>query len=72
MAHYKAIFQDKFLSWFFFQRADIPELTGYAPNRHKQCVDLMIMKKHMCFDIKKQRTLGILDTEFNQNNKRIG
>ena len=32
----------------------------------------MIMKKHMCFDIRKQRTLGILDTEFNQNNKRIG
>ena len=30
------------------------------------------MKKHMCFDIKKQRTIGILDTEFNQCNKRIG
>ena len=72
IAHYKAIFQDKFLSWFFFQRADIPEITGYSPKRHKKCVDLMIMKKHMCFDIKKQRTLGILDTEFNQNNKRIG
>ena len=72
MAHYKAIFSDNYLSWFFFQRADIPEITGYAPKRYKQCVDLMIMKKHMCFDIKKQRTLGILDTEFNQNNKRIG
>ena len=28
-------------------------------------------EKHMCFDIRKQRTLGILDTEFNQNHKRI-
>ena len=72
MAHYKAIFSDKFISWFFFQRADIPETTGYSPQRHRRCVDLMIMKKHMNFDIKKQRTLGILDTEFNQNNKRIG
>ena len=26
----------------------------------------------MCFHLKKQRTLGILDSEFNQNNKRIG
>ena len=72
MAHYKAIFSDNFVSWFFFQRADIPEMTGYSPKRHRTCVDLMIMKKHMCFDIKNQRTLGILDTEFNQSNKRIG
>ena len=72
MAHFKAIFSDNYISWYFFQRADIPEITGYSPKRHRKCVDLMIMKKHMCFDIKKQRTLGILDTEFNQNNKRIG
>ena len=72
MAHYKAIFSDKYISWFFFQRADIPEVTGYSPKRHRRCVDLMIMKKHLCFDVRKQRTLGILDTEFNQNNKRIG
>ena len=26
----------------------------------------------MCFEPKKQRTLGILDSELNQNNKRIG
>ena len=32
----------------------------------------MIMKKALCFIVKKQRTIGILDTEFNQNNKRMG
>ena len=32
----------------------------------------MIMKKALNFDVKKQRTIGILDTEFNQNNKRMG
>ena len=26
----------------------------------------------MCFDIEKQRMLGILDAEYNQCNKRIG
>ena len=72
MGHYKSIFKDKHLSWFFFQRADIPDMTGYSPNRHRECIDLMIMKKSMCYDINKQRTLGILDTEFNQNNKRVG
>ena len=72
MGHYKSIFKDKYLSWFFFQRADIPDMTGYSPHRHRECIDLMIMKKAMCYDINKQRTLGILDTEFNQNNKRIG
>ena len=32
----------------------------------------MIMKKALNFDVKKQRTIGILDTKFNQNNKRMG
>jgi hypothetical protein len=44
MAHFKSIFSDKYISWFFFQRADIPETTGYAPLRHRKCVDFMIMK----------------------------
>ena len=26
----------------------------------------------MCFELKKQRTLRILDSEFNKNNKHIG
>ena len=58
MAHYKAIFSDKYLSWFFFQRADIPEITGYAPTRHRKCVDLMIMKKPNNFDVQKTKNLG--------------
>jgi len=47
-------------------------MTGYSPTRHRECIDLMIMKKPGCYELTKQRTLGILDTEFNQNNKRIG
>ena len=72
IGHFKSIFRDKRLSWFFFQRADIPEISGYSPKRHRTCIDLMIMKKIACFDISKQRTIGILDTEFNQSNKRLG
>jgi hypothetical protein len=72
MAHFKSIFSDKYISWLFFQRADIPETTGYAPLRHRKCVDLMIMKKPNCYEVSRQRKLGILDTEFNQSNKRTG
>lgn len=31
----------------------------------------MILKKAMNFDLSKQRTLGLLDTEMNQNNKSL-
>ena len=72
MVHYRAIFSDKYISWFFFQGAGILEITGYAPIRHKKCVDLMIVKKPNNFDVKKQRTLDILDTELNQSSKRTG
>ena len=30
------------------------------------------MIKGVCYDVTKQRTIGILDTEFNQSNKRLG
>eukprot|EP00979_Chaetoceros_neogracilis_P017703 scaffold10267_cov270-Chaetoceros_neogracile.AAC.1 len=69
IGHFKAAMHDEYLAWFFFQRAEIPEISGYSPNRHRQCFDLSIMKKAMSFDISKQRLLGILDTEFNHSNK---
>ena len=68
----KVIFRDKFPSWFFFQRADIPEISGYSPYGHRICIDFMIIKKALCFDIKKQCAIVILDSEFNQNYKRMG
>jgi len=58
------------LSWLLFQRAEIPTISGYSPSRHRRCVDLMIMKKAMSFSVDKQRTLGILDLEFNHSNNR--
>lgn len=45
--------------------SEIPVVTGYS------CVDLMILKKAMNFDLSKQHTLGLLDTELNQYNKNL-
>jgi len=69
--HYKAIMQQPTLSWLLFQRAEIPTISGFSPSRHRHCVDLMIMKKTMSFSVDKQRTLGILESEFNHNNRSL-
>ena len=63
--------QHDWLSRLFFQKGDIPAKSGYAPRRHKKCVDLMIMKKENNYKYSAQRKLGILDTEFNNNNKLV-
>ena len=68
IGHFKAVMQHHSLSWLFFQRAEIPAISGYSPSRHRKRIDLMIQKKANSFNIEKQRTLGILDSEFNYSN----
>ena len=46
IGHYKAAMRHKDIGWFLFQRSDFPEITGYSPKSHRECVDLMIMKNH--------------------------
>ena len=46
VGHYQAAMKDNNLSWFFFQRGEVPTISGYSPKRHRECVDLMIMKKN--------------------------
>ena len=72
IGHYKACLKHPFLSWCLFLRHEIPARTGYSPIRHRRCIDLSILKRSRNFNIDKQRTLGILDSEFNQANKGIG
>ena len=61
-----------FFSWFFFQREEIPGMSGYSPVRHRKFIDLIILKKQRNFELKKQRTLVIFDTKYNQINKMVG
>lgn len=63
--------KDNNFSWFFFQRGEVPAISGYSPKRHRECVDLVIMKKKATYGLKAQRKLGIVNTEFNNNNKII-
>ena len=64
--------RDSFLSGLFFQRSEIPDITGYSPSQHRKCVDLSILKKINVYNIEKQRTTIILETEFNRPNKFLG
>ena len=72
IGHCKPIMNDKFLIWFFFQCGETLANYGYYHVRHRTCVHLMILKKINDYEIRKQRTLGILDSEFNHNNQFIG
>lgn len=45
MGHYTAVMKHDFLSWFFFQREEIPSISGYSPVCHRKCINLMILKK---------------------------
>ena len=72
IGHYKAGIQHDYIGWCLFQRHEIPAISGYSPIRHRKCIDLSILKRSGNHDIKKQRTLGILDTEFNQLNSELG
>ena len=72
VGHYKAACQHPFLSWCLFLRHEIPVISGYSPLRHRKCIDLAILKRSGNFNINKQRTLGILDSEFNHMNRATG
>ena len=72
MGHYKSAMSDEFLSWYFFQASEIPEISGYSPTEYRTCADLTIVKKALDFELSKQRTLSLLDTCFNHMNKHIG
>ena len=72
MGHYKASMSHEDLSWLLFQKMDFLSSTGYSPLKHRRCIDLMILKKSNSYIADKQRTLGILDTEFNHINNILG
>ena len=62
IVHYTSVMKYNFLSWFYFQRGKIPVLSGYSQHRHRTCADLTILKQSMDYELKTQRTIGILDT----------
>ena len=69
ISHYTLVMKDNSISWFYFQRGENPVLSGYSPYIYRICVYLTTLKRGMDYELKVQRIIGILDTEFNQMNK---
>ena len=45
---------------------------GFAPNLWKEIVDVEILKKAGVYDIEKMRTITLMHSDFNMNNKKLG
>ena len=70
--HYKAGARHEMISWAHFVMAGIPRATGFVPDRWKQCTDVMLLKKEGLYLVNKLRTIVLLESDFNMENKRLG
>lgn len=71
MEHYKAGIQNDYISKVLHMQSEIPVVSENSPKRWRECFDLIILKKAMKFDLSKQCTLGLLDSELNQCDKNL-
>ena len=70
--HYKASAMHDMLSWAHFIMAGIPRATSFVPERWKRGTDVMLLKKEGYFLLEKLRTIVLFESDFNQENKRLG
>ena len=49
----------------------LPFAFGFAPKRWKTSVDVMLLKKVGVTDVKKLRTINLMEADFNHGNKRL-
>lgn len=70
--HYKASMLHPEISLLLYQRAIFPTITGYSPRRHRQGVDVMLLKKENVYDVERLRTIVLFDSEANMNYKHLG
>ena len=70
--HYKACAMHDMLSWATFTMASLPRAIGFTPDRWRRCTDVMLLKKEGLFLLEKLRTIVLYESDFNQENKRLG
>ena len=72
VGHYKAGCSHDLIGWLLFNLAEIPFISGYAPQAWQEGVDVIILKAANDYRIEKMRTIVLYHPEFNMNNKRLG
>lgn len=70
--HYKAAITHPRIGQLLYQRAMIPMVTGYSPQRHRKGVDVMLLKKENNVNVDNLRTIVLFDSEANMNYKHLG
>ena len=70
--HYKASAQHEQLNKFDAQTRTIPYKHGFAPQEWTEITDVEILKKSGVFEVELMRTIQLLDSQFNMNNKKLG
>ena len=70
--HCKASIEDASLAKFDAKLRSLPYNYGFAPESWKQIVDVEIPKKAGVCDIDKMRTITLMHSELNINNKKLG
>jgi hypothetical protein len=70
-SHYKAASEDRSLATFDTALRSIPYQYGFAPAQWKQMTDVELLKKANVYDVTKMRTILLMNSEFNINNKKL-
>ncbi len=70
--HYKTAAQDPFLSSLDALIRSLPYTYGFAPKLWRQITDVCIPKKAGVLDVELMRTIQLMHSEANMNNKKLG
>ncbi len=70
--HYKAAAHDPMLADFDATMRNLPYAKGFAPQLWKNITDVEILKKAEVYDINLMRTIQLMNSELNMNNKKLG
>jgi hypothetical protein len=70
--HYKAAAKDQTLADFDAMMRNIPYAKGFAPQLWRNITNVEILKKTGIYDINLTRTIQLMNSELNMNNKKLG
>jgi hypothetical protein len=70
--HYKAGVTHHQIGPLLYQHSQIPILTGYSPRRHREGIDVMLLKKEQNYNVDNLSTIVLIDSEANMNYKHLG
>ncbi len=72
MDHYAASCEDPILNEIDTLLRELPYQHGFSPDTWQTITDVEILKKAGVYDVEKMRTIQLMHSAFNMNNKKLG